>query len=255
MPYLTLWCLPTIFTLHHAQGVQGAHLGELFQEIREEKYPCEKKGIDFQKCHYAFWSNPFIFSCQEAIEQQGCHYLCPSFLPQKMILSVLWGTVLLGLLPCPLVRHSPPVAGGCKVIYQSGPKSQRGWWWFSTCCRHLWGQGGGCSFPSAWDSSALLEGSKAWRQGWLWEQLFTFNQEEVFSEPNPNANTLLSSQDSALPSPISPHCLSLRILSKQDPSSVTFCCSISSFCGVRAPFLPSHHLCPEEILWSWHHQY
>lgn len=62
---------------------------EQFQEVREEKYSCEKKGINFQKCHFAFQSNPFTFSRQEAVEQQGCHYLCPSFLPRKMNLSAL----------------------------------------------------------------------------------------------------------------------------------------------------------------------
>lgn len=82
-----------------------------------------------------------------------------------------------------------------------------------------------------------------------------FEQEEVFYKPDPNANALLSSQASALPSPVSPHHLSLRILSKQDPSLATVCCSISSFCGVRAPLLPSLYLYPEGLLWSRHHQY
>lgn len=64
-----------------------------------------------------------------------------------------------------------------------------------------------------------------------------------------------SSQARARPSPIFPHHLSLRILSKQDPSLATVCCSISSFCVVCAPLLPFHHLYPEGLLWSLHHQY
>lgn len=65
---------------------------EQCQEIGEEKYPYEKKGINFKKCCYAFQSNPFIFSCQDTVEQQGCHYPRPSFLPQKMICLLCGGS-------------------------------------------------------------------------------------------------------------------------------------------------------------------
>lgn len=84
---------------------------EQCQEIGEEKYPYEKKGINFKKCCYAFQSNPFIFSCQDTVEQQGCHYPRPSFLPQKMICLLCGELCCLGLSPCPPVRHSPSVAG------------------------------------------------------------------------------------------------------------------------------------------------
>lgn len=161
--------------------------------------------------------------------------------------------MLLGLLPCPPVRHSPSVAGVVKS-FPKVPKSQRGWLWFSACHRHLWGRKGVCfSFCTGQLCTAGRE------QSTLEARLAVgtvapFEQEEGFQEPNAN-DLLLSSQASARLSPISPPRLSLRILSKQDPSLATVCCSISSSCGVCAPLLPSHHLYPEGLLRSWHHQY
>lgn len=82
-----------------------------------------------------------------------------------------------GALAMPSSEAQPFSSWGCKVIYQSGPKSQRGWRCFSACHRHVWGQGGASSFPSAQDSSAPLAGSKApWRQGCSWEQLLNLNR-------------------------------------------------------------------------------
>lgn len=109
---------------------------------------------------------------------------------------------------------------------------------------------GSVTAPSAWDSSPLLEGNKAPLEA---GQVAQFELEEGFYEPNPKAKATLAPQVSVLPSPIPPLRLSLRILSKQDPSLAKVCCSISSFCGACAPLLPSHLLPPKGLLGSWHY--
>lgn len=87
----------------------------------------------------------------------------------------------------------------------------------------------------------------------VWEQLVHLNRRRG-SRTQTQMLMLYYLLKPACPSPISPHHLSLRILSKQDPSLATACCSISSSCGICAPLLPSHHFYPEGLLWSWHHQ-
>ena len=104
--------------------------------------------------------------------------------------------------------------------------------------------------PSAQDGSLSLERSKApLEAGLVMGTVAQFELEEGFYEPNPNANATFDPQAS-VPSPIPPLRLSLRILSKQDPSLAKVCCSISSFCGACAPLLPSHLLHPKGLLGS-----
>lgn len=68
----------------------------------------------------------------------------------------------------------------------------------------------------------------------------------------PKLHLLLKSV--SFPSPIPPLYLSLRIVSKRDPSAAKGCCGIGSFCGARVPLLPSHLLRPKGLLGSWHYQ-